>query len=173
MTAASNVQKLPSSAALCDHVFAEKFGPNGSCVTWPVVQSHSENDSGSWVGCILIKLATEVTHTWHIWVLIITAIMAAMRFLSRKEFRVFGCGFDASLKLQRGFKRDPRYATQKLVEAVWESFLCGHAVSLQLIYLHHSVILHSNYDALKRWVQKPNTNTNAPSFFFFFYPWLR
>lgn len=155
MTAASNVQKLPSSAGLCDHVFAESFGPNGSCVTWPAVQNHSENDSGSRLGWILIKLATEGTHTLYIWVLMITAIMTTMRFLSRKDFCAFDCGFVANLKLQRRFKTDPQAATQKLVEAVWGSFLCGQTASLQFIYLHHSVTLHYNY----KWFKKTSSKT--------------
>lgn len=67
MTMASDVQKLPGSAGLRDHVFAEHFGPNGSCVTWPAGQSHSRNDSGSRVSWILIKLDAAVCpHTAHL-----------------------------------------------------------------------------------------------------------
>lgn len=171
MTTASNVQKLPGSAGLCYRVFAEIFGPNGSCVTWPAVQSHSVNDSGSRVGWILIKLAAEVTHTLHIWVLMIAAITTTMRFLSRKEFNAFDCGFVASLKLQRWFKTDPRYATQKLVEEVWGSFLCGHTVSLQFIYLHHSVSLHYNYKWFKKMSSKTKHKHKCSGSSFF--PWLQ
>lgn len=113
-----------------------------------------ENDSGSQVGWIVIMLAAEVTHSLHIWVLMIAEITTTMRFLSRKEFNPFDCGFVANLKLQRWFKTDPRYATQKLVKVVWESFLCGHTVSLQFIYLHHSVSLYYNYEWFKKMSSK-------------------
>lgn len=169
MRAASNVQKLSGSAGLCDHVFPENFRPNGSCVTWPAEQSRSENDSGSRVGWIWIKLAAEVTHTLHIWVLTIAAIMATIRFLSRKEFSAFDCGFVANLKLQR--QSGPHYATQKLVEEVWGSFLCGHTGSLQFIYLHHSVTLQYNYKWFKKMSSKTKYKHKCSGSSFF--PWLQ
>lgn len=133
MTTAANVQKLPGSGGGAqDRFFAEHFGPNGSCVTWPAVQSRSKNDSGSSGWRILIKLEAQVCP--HI---------AHLGFDDRgdddeislkkriQRLRLWLC-----CKIKDGFKTDLRYAAQKLVEEAFGGggVFCEHTVSLRLIY---------------------------------------